>query len=145
MGEIRESILKEWERLSTIKSEVSVWDAFISLLEKGTDVHILILKADLEILKFIAGGYSIRSTARLIGISTEEVNTVIRTWGFIPPIGETLDFNPLLVYNDGMSAKDFMFEVNDVLPIPINFSDAETIVLNIERYRDLERIAKEND
>jgi len=144
MGEIRELITAEWERLDKLSSDVTVWDAFVSLVKDRAEVYLLILEADLEILRFIADGYSVKAVARLMDISTIEVNEVIRAWGFLPPLGETLDFNPLLVYNVGMSAVDFMYDVNDVLPIPITLSDAETIVLNIERYKDLERLVEEN-
>lgn len=144
MGEIRELITEEWERLSALRLDVTVWDAFISLVKDKAEVYLLILEADLEILRFIADGYSVKATARIMDIPTVEVNMVIKAWGFLPPLGETLDFNPLLVYNMGMSAVDFMYEVNDVLPIPITLSDAETIVLNIERYKDLERLVEES-
>jgi len=144
MGEIRELITEEWERLIALRLDVTVWDAFISLVKDKAEVYLLILEADLEILRFIADGYSVKATARIMDIPTVEVNMVIKAWGFLPPLGETLDFNPLLVYNMGMSAVDFMYEVNDVLPIPITLSDAETIVLNIERYKDLERLVEES-
>ncbi len=146
MGEIREEILSEWERLNAENPDnATLWDAVVSLLRERTDVYLLVLKADINILRMSAEGHAARAIARTLGVPTKDVSEVLSTWGLRATLSQTLDFNPLMVYNDGMIAVELQAEVNQFMPFDITRYDAETIIWNVEKYLDLVRFLEEND
>lgn len=146
MGELKESLFAEWERLNEENPDgATLWDAVISLLKDKTDIYLLILKADIDILKMASEGHSAKDIARSMGVSTKEISKALYTWGLQTPLSETLDFNPLLIYNDGMVAEELQFEANEFMPFDINLYEAETIIGNVEKYLDLVRFLKEQE
>ncbi len=146
MGEIREEILSEWERLNAENPDgVTLWDAVVSLLRERTDVYLLVLKADINLIRMSAEGHAARNIARTLGVSTKEVSEVLSTWGLRATLAQTLDFNPLMVYNPGMTDVELQAEVNQFMPFDITRYDAETIIWNVEKYLDLVKFLEEND
>ncbi len=146
MGEIREEILSEWERLNAENPDgVTLWDAVVSLLRERTDVYLLVLKADINLIRMSAEGHAARTIARTLGVSTKEVSEVLSTWGLRATLAQTLDFNPLMVYNPGMTDVELQAEVNQFMPFDITRYDAETIIWNVEKYLDLVKFLEEND
>jgi hypothetical protein len=144
MSEFNDLLLAEWKRLDrTDPEQVTVWDAFVSLVGNFEDAYILALKADMVIIKHLVEGYSVRTAARILGIPAKNIHKVIRIWGLKEPPDETLDFNPLLVYNEGMSELDFETEIELFLPIVPTKDAIHRIIWNIERYADLREFLEE--
>lgn len=137
-------VLEEWERLRKTAHDVSLWDAFTSLVRENVPVYLLTLKADMDIIEYIAQGYNISAVHRMTGIASKDIREVIDTWG-LQPLEQTLDFNALLMYNRGMTASELSYKMNDFLPKPLSFDVYEKIIHNIERYYDLERFIKEHE
>lgn len=115
--------------------KLSVWDVVIATLDPAKP-YLLTLMADLELLKKVVEGMSVSTVAKFFAIPSRTVIEVCNLWGIVP-LEETLDFNPLIVYNDSMSADQMWVEMNEILAIPISLEDAKTIVENIHKYYDL--------
>ncbi len=139
-----ELLLTEWERLQSEKSGVTLWDAFVSLTKDKAPVYLLTLKADIELIKYMASGYTIAAMHRMTGIPSKAIREIAFTWG-LEPLEETLDFDALLVYNSGMTGEQLANKMNELLPIPVSNDICNSIIYNIERYLDLERILREED
>lgn len=135
---LKDIVMAEWDRLREKhpNATITVWDAFISLASDKEDSYVLMLKADLEILKKIAEGHSLIKISRSMNIPSKTIRRVAAVWG-MEPLTQTLDFNPLMVYNKGMSWLELMSKVEGILP---NMPDEETLRTahsNVERYIDL--------
>ena len=62
-----------------------------------------------------------------------------------PSVYETVDFNPLLIYEEGMSPSTLMTEINVITPLNIDLRTAEDLIYNIERYYTLLDYLREED
>ncbi len=142
--DIRSIIMEEWHRLNTTTEDVSVWDAFISLIKDKVPVYLVTLKADMLVLEYIAGGLSASSIFQKTSIPSKVVRKTAFTWGLVP-LKEALDFNPLLVYNSGMTPEMLEFRMNDILPEPLDLLTYEIVIDNIERYLELREILRKED
>ena len=145
MNDIRSVLMEEWHRLrETTTDEVSLWDAFISLIKDKFPVYLVTLKADILILEYIAGGLSVNFIFQKTGIPSKVVRKTAFTWGLVP-LEQALDFNPLMVYNNGMSPSALELHMNEILPNPLRSSVYKTIIDNIERYLELKEILRKED
>ena len=63
-----EELLKEWNTLRTAQSAPTLWDAFVSLVGDQVPAYILALRADIDILRQIAEGRSVRTINQVTGI-----------------------------------------------------------------------------
>ena len=122
-----------WEIVAKVLSESS-----------GYDVHYLTLKADLDVIKLIAEGLSASSISNRLSVSSLYVYAVAKTWEMYI-LDSTIDFNPLLIHQDGISAEDLMVYINEILPLPITLKGAKDIVINIEKYYDFVKFLEEYD
>lgn len=144
-SDIRSVLMEEWRRLKDITAkDVSLWDAFISLVKDKVPVYLVTLKADMIILESVAIGLSASSIFRKTSIPSKVIRNIAFTWGLVP-LKQTLDFNPLLVYNSGMSSKSLELHMNEILPEPLDSTIYETIISNIERYLELKEILRKED
>ena len=141
---LAEVLMKEWESLRTTQDTPTLWDAFISLVGDQVPVYVLILKADMRILRHIAEGRAVRAIHQMTGIPSKAIRKIAFTWG-MKPVDEDLDFNALLVYNNDMTVETLEFKMNEMLPLPLNSSIFERLIENIERYLDLQQILEEED
>jgi hypothetical protein len=144
-NDIRSVLLNEWYRLKdTTIEDVSIWDAFISLVKDKVPVYLITLKADIQVLEYIAGGLSINAIFQKTGIPSKLVRKTAFTWGLIP-LEQALDFNPLLVYNSSMTPRMLELRMNDILAEPLDLAICEAVINNIERYLDLQEILRKED
>jgi hypothetical protein len=142
--DVFEKKLQELAKDSYVE-DITAWDVFTSLLtDLELDLILPTLKADLEILKLLASGLSASSVANMLAIYSKDVINVAKTWG-MKPVYETVDFNPLLVYVDGMSPNSLMLEINEITPLKIDIRTAEDLIYNIERYHTLLDYLREED
>jgi hypothetical protein len=138
-------LLNEWRRLSNITpDDVSIWDVFISLVKEKVPVYLVTLKADIMVLEYIAKGLSVNSIFQMTGISSKTIRNAAFTWGLLP-LKQTLDFNPFLVYNSGMTAILLEVRMNEILAKSIDLVTCETVIINIERYLELREILRKED
>jgi len=128
-----EKSFTSWEIISKVLSESS-----------GYDVHYLTLKADLDVIKLIAEGLSASSISNRLSVSSLYVYSVAKTWG-MSILDSTLDFNPLLIYKNGMSSEELGAYINEILPIPITSTGEKAIVNNIEKYYSFIEFLEEYD
>lgn len=124
----------------------SSWEIVAKVLSEssGYDVHYLTLKADLDVIRLIAEGLSASSISNRLSVSSLYVYSVAKTWG-MTILDSTLDFNPLLIYKEGMLADELMVYINEILPLPITPKYAKDIVNNIEKYYDFVKFLEEYD
>lgn len=132
----KDSIYEQLEVLREIRRdrEITLWELFLSLVDGKEERYVLALKADIRILERIAMGMSPSYIAGIMGIPTQDVTDVANIWGF-KPLNFTLDFNPLFIYEQGMTPDAFMAEINEVLAIPIGLDTARQVVYNIGQLR----------
>lgn len=143
--DIRSVLMEEWYKLKdTTMEEVSLWDAFVSLVRDKVSVYLITLKADMTILECIAKGLSVRSIFQKTGIPSKMVRKASFTWG-LTPLHKTLDFNPFLVYNSGMTPNMLELLMREILQEPLDLVTCKTIITNIERYKELQEILRKED
>jgi hypothetical protein len=128
-----EKSFTSWEIIAKVLSESS-----------GTDVHYLTLKADLDVIKLVAEGLSVSSISNRLSVSSLYVYSVAKTWR-MSILDSTLDFNPLLIYKDGMSPEELGVYINEILPTPITSTGEKAIVNNIEKYYSFIEFLEEYD
>ncbi len=143
-SEFSESIMEEWERLREKRHDVSLWNAFTSLLKERIPSYLLTLRADMGIIQYIAQGYNVLAIHRMTGIPSKAIRKVAFTWG-MEPLEQTLDFNAVLMYNRGTTADTLYMSMNDFLATPLPYETYEIVVQNIEKYFDLERFLREEE
>jgi hypothetical protein len=138
-------MLEEFKRIreNDPDSSIDVWDVFISLVGKEKN-HLLVMKADLPILESLVQGNSIIKTSRNLGIPSKAVRIVSALWG-IEPLELTLDFNPLLVYNRGMSDVEMREKLKDIIFEDLSLEVYKTIIDNIETYLSIVDYIEEFD
>ena len=136
--------MEEWDRLRLKRHDVSLWDAFTSLLKERIPSYLLTLRADIDIIRYLAQGYNISAVHRMTGIPSKAIRQVAFTWG-MEPLEQTLDFNALLMYNRDTTADILYRRMNDFLATPLPYEIYETVVYNIEKYFDLERFLREEE
>jgi len=141
---LSESIMEEWDRLRESRHDVSLWDAFTSLLKERIPSYLLTLRADIDIIKYIAQGYNVSAIHRMTGIPSKAIRKVALTWG-VEPLKETLDFNAILMYNRDTTADMLYSHMNDFLAKPLTHETYEMVIQNIEKYFDLERFLQEEE
>jgi len=141
---LTEEIIKEWGMLKATKKKPTLWDAFISMVGDQVPSYILALRADIEVLRFVAEGRSVRTINQMTGLPSKIAREIAFSWGMLP-LDQDLDFNAILVYNDGMTAKMLKFKMNDLLPMALDSSVYAKIINNIECYLDLRRVLKEEE
>jgi hypothetical protein len=138
-------MLEEFKRIreNDPDSSIDVWDVFISLVGKEKN-HLLVMKADLPILESLVQGNSIIKTSRNLGRPSKAVRIVSALWG-IEPLELTLDFNPLLVYNRGMSDVEMREKLKDIIFEDLSLEVYKTIIDNIETYLSIVDYIEEFD
>jgi len=142
--ELSTKILNRWSELYSKNIGATMWDAFVDLVKDKSSIHMLYTKSDLPIIELIVSGLSASSISSLVFIPSSEIYATARTWGLAVQ-ETTLDFNPLMVYNAGMTAMELMENVNDILPIEINIITATKIIHNIEKFHDIKKFLEDED
>jgi len=122
----------------------NVWELVLDAFSEKQEKYIIVLKADITIIEALAQGLSPHAISFRLGLSSKSIYEVCRIWG-ITPLEETLDFNPLLLYNDKITATALMLDINEILAIPITLDTAQIVINNIERYLELKKFLEEID
>jgi hypothetical protein len=124
----------------------SSWDIISKVLSEssGYDIYLITLKADIGVLKLIAEGLSASSIANRLSIPSQIVYEIANTWGMVI-LDFSLDFNPMYVYEDGMTFVELSTSINDILSVPIATEAAKNIINNINKYYDFVEFLKEYD
>ena len=143
-SEVTDALFSEWNLLRAVAPDTTLWDAFVSLVDDRVPTYILIMKAEIDIVKYIAMGQSLATIHRKIGIPSKDIRKIAFTWG-VEPMQSTLDFNPLMMYNIGTTSEMMEYRVNDLLAIPLPSDIFIVIVNNIERYLDMKNVLQEDD
>ena len=141
---LKDIFIAEYERLELERSGVTLWDVALSLFSKHVEIYVLVLKADINIIEKIAQGLSVYSISNTLSVPSKHVMEVASTWG-LRLVEQTVDFNPLLIYNEGMSPEEMLLHMNDILALPIDLDIADTLVYNIERFHTLDEFLKEEE
>jgi|PlaIllAssembly_1097288.scaffolds.fasta_scaffold104327_2 hypothetical protein len=148
VNKLKELCLKKADELAEKypNKRFSSWDVISAVLSEssGYDVHLLTLKADLDVLKLIAEGLSASSIANRLSIPSQRIYEIANTWG-MTILNSSLDFNPMYMYHDGMTEAEMLSSINDVLAIPITPQGAKSIVDNIEKYYNFMEFLEEYD
>jgi hypothetical protein len=146
LNKFKEACLRKADELSGKypTKDFSSWDVIANVLSEtsGYPVYFFTLMADLDVIKLIAEGLSASSIANRLSISSQSIYSIANTWG-LNVLDYTLDFNPMYIYQENMSANDVCIAINDILPIPITINDAKIIINNIEKYYELRDFMEE--
>lgn len=141
---IKDVFIAEFERLESEREDVTLWDVTLSLFSKHAEIYLLVLKADINIIEKLAQGLSVYSISNTLSVPSKHVMEAASVWG-LRLVEQTVDFNPLLIYREGMSPEEMLLHMNDILAIPIDLDIADTLVYNIERFHTLDDFLKEEE
>ena len=75
-------------------------------------------------------------------MSSKEVEATCKVWGMIS-FESTLDFDPVLVYNEGMAVAEFRASLEPILTIMPSDGVLEDAILNVEKYRSVQKLLEE--
>lgn len=124
--------------------KATIWDVFVELLSTSANIdpYRIWIMSDYPILEMIAKGMEIGYIAEFLEIPIQEVVATCRIWG-LTPIKETLDFDPLLVYNEGMTIDELKEKINPILYRPLDDRILYGIIENVDKFREVTKMLDE--
>lgn len=125
-------------------SKATLWDVFVELLSTSANIdpYRIWIMSDYPILELIATGMDIGYIADFLEIPKQEVIATCKIWGLTIP-NETLDFNPLLVYNEGMTVDEVYEKIEPVLHTPLDKRTLDGIMVSVDKFREVRKMLDE--
>lgn len=132
------------EKVYTKNKKATLWDVLVEVLaEKGNmEPFVIWILSDLPVLEAVAKGHSLSYIASFLEMPQREVIATCNVWG-IQCFRHTLDFDPTLVYNDGMTMEEFQVKLDPILPSMPATEVLEDAIINVEKYRRVRELLEE--
>jgi hypothetical protein len=124
--------------------DATLWDVIVEYISKkgNTEPYILWILSEFEVLHLIAKGFDAPQISRALHIPITTVEKTSKIWG-VSCMEQTLDFDPLHVYDEGMTAEDMSNKMFLVSPFVPNIRILKTCVGNIEKYLAVKNLLDE--
>ena len=124
--------------------KATLWDVLVTVLSKKGNVEpfIIWILSDLPVLEAVAKGHSIDYISSFLDMPSREVVATCNVWG-IRCFKQTLDFDPTMVYTDGMTMGEFMVKLDPILPSMPAQEILEDAIINVEKYRRVKELLEE--
>lgn len=118
--------------------KATLWDVFVAVLaEKGNvEPFVIWILSDLSVMGLVARGHSINYIANFLEMPSKEVVSTCKVWGMVG-FKQTLDFDPMMMYNDGMTVDEFRARLSPTLAIMPPDETLEDAIINVEKYRSV--------
>jgi hypothetical protein len=138
------SLSKIAEEIYQKNKKATLWDVLVIVLSKHGNVEpfIIWILSDLPVMELTAKGHSVNYIASFLEMPSREVVSTCKTWG-MRCFKQTLDFDPTLVYNDGMTVEAFAAKLEPVISVMPSNEILEDAIINVEKYRSIIKLLKE--
>lgn len=115
--------------------KATLWDVVVAVLAKKGNIepYVIWVLSDLPVIQMTASGMSLSYIAEFLEMHEKEVASTCKTWGIIPN-KETLDFDPIKVYNVGMGVAEMQLKLDPVLARVPSVETLENVIINVDKY-----------
>lgn len=139
-----ESLNKIADEVYQNNKKATLWDVLVMVLAKQGNVEpfIIWILSDLPVIELIAKGHSVNYVANFLEMPSREVTSTCRTWG-MRGSKQTLDFDPVMVYNEDMTVDEFRAKLSPTLAVMPSDEILEDAIINVEKYRSISKLLKE--
>lgn len=124
--------------------KATLWDVLVQVLAQKGNVEpfVIWILSDLPVLEAVAKGHSVDYISSFLDMPHREIIATCNVWG-IRCFRHTLDFDPTLVYTDGMTMGEFMTKLDPILPSMPAQEILEDAIINVEKYRRVTELLEE--
>ncbi len=124
--------------------KATLWDVIVSVLSKRGNIepYIIWILSDLPVIEMTAMGMSLSYISEFLEIHEKEAASTCKTWGIIPN-KETLDFDPIKVYNVGMGVAEMRAKLSPVLTYMPSNDALEDVIINVDKYLRVKELLEE--
>lgn len=122
----------------------TLWDVLVEVLAEKADTEpfVIWMMSDFSVIELVARGHGIDYIMDVLDISKKDIMSTCKTWGMIC-LKETLDFDPVLVYNTGMTMLEYKEKLRPILYYVSDDEDLENTIINVEKYRSVKKLLDE--
>ncbi len=133
------------EKVYRNNPQSTLWDVIVAVLAKKGNIEpfIIWVLSDLPVIEMTARGMSLSYIAEFIEVHEKEIASICKTWGIIPN-KETLDFDPIKVYNDGMSVGEMQARLDPVLTYVPSIELLENVIINVDKFLRVKELLEES-
>ncbi len=124
--------------------KATLWDVLVRVLAKQGNVEpfIIWILSDLPVIELVAKGHSVNYVANFLEMPSREVTATCKTWG-MSGSKQTLDFDPVMMYNEGMTVDEFRAKLSPTMAVMPSDEILEDAIINVEKYRSISKLLKE--
>jgi len=139
-----ESLNKIADEVYKNNKKATLWDVLVMVLAKQGNVEpfIIWILSDLSVIELVARGHSMNYIANFLEMPSKEVASTCKTWG-MRGFKQTLDFDPVMVYNEGMTVDEFRAKLSPTVAIMPSDEILEDAIINVEKHRSINKLLKE--
>lgn len=139
-----ESLSKIAEEIYKTNKKATLWDVFVVVLSRKGNVEpfVIWILSDLPVMELVAKGHSINFIANVLEMPAKEVISTCKVWGMVG-FKQTLDFDPTMVYNDGMTVDEVRARLSPTLATMPSDEMLEDAMINVGKYRSIVKLLKE--
>lgn len=129
------------EKVYSKNRNATLWDILVELFASqiNAEPFIIWMLSDLPVIELVARGHSIDYIASYLEIHKKEVEQTCKVWG-MSCMSETLDFDPVQVYKEGMTIKQFKEKISPLLLKMPSIETLEDVIINVEKYRSVKKL-----
>lgn len=122
----------------------TLWDVFVEVLAKKADTEpfVIWMMSDFAVIEMVARGHGISYIIDVLDIPKKEIVSTCNTWGMYC-LKETLDFDPVLVYNEGMTMDEYREKLKPILYYVPDDDDLEYTIINVRKYNSVKKLLDE--
>ena len=134
------------EKVYRDNPKATLWDVLVRLLalRSGVEPVVIWILSDWPIIELVAKGYGRQYIADFLEISPKVVGATCRIWGLVP-FTDTLDFDPLDVYVEGMTIGDLQKKLEPVLATMPPLEILEEGIINVCKYLQIKQFLNERE
>jgi hypothetical protein len=132
------------EEVYRTNPKATLWDVIVAVLAKRGNIepYIIWILSDLPVIEMTAMGMSISYISEFLEMHEKEMVNTCKTWGIIPN-KDTLDFDPIKVYNEGMGVAEMKAKLAPVVTYLPSDEALENVIINVDKYLRVKELLEE--
>lgn len=132
------------EKIYKADKNSTLWDLVAHAIAESANIkpYIIWILSDFPVIEAIARGYGLDYVRDSLDIKRQDIVSTCRVWGLFYWT-ETLDFDPLLSYNSGMTVEEYKESLRPVLATMPSDDTIKNAINNVEKYRSIKELLDE--
>jgi hypothetical protein len=128
-------------RIYNLNEDATLWDVIVAYLSAKGNIEpcVIWILSDIQLLEMLARGYEVGYISQYLNISPYEIRRVAKIWGMYC-MDSTLDFDPLVIYKEGMTVQDMKLKLNGVTTFCPEIFSLEKCFNNVEKYINIKNL-----